>query len=78
MVQALGLIDDVRLNLAGKFSEQAVEVEIKDVSKERIKWGNGFSLNTLSNKEIYDKCELLIADGNKRKKITIQYFLYTF
>jgi glycosyltransferase involved in cell wall biosynthesis len=40
-----------------------------DVSKERIKWGNGFSLNTLSNKEIYDKCELLIADGNKRKKM---------
>jgi hypothetical protein len=36
VVQALGLIDDVRLNLAGKFSEQAVEVEIKDVSKERI------------------------------------------
>jgi glycosyltransferase involved in cell wall biosynthesis len=48
MVQALDLIDDVRLNLAGKFSEQSVETEVKGLKG----WGSVNELGFLNRDEV--------------------------
>ena len=40
-----------------------------DVAKERVKWENGFSLNSLSVDEIYKHCITLISDKALRKKM---------
>ena len=40
-----------------------------DVAKERVNWNNGLSLRSLTVDEIYEKCELMIANQSMREKM---------